>query len=107
MANPVEFNSYILMYHPAYKVPPGTYGERISVSCFMDNKPVGDINFYEGDVPESRMASNLPLITFHISEFSNIYSILLHEKPLYLNHEPDRAAKFTLLTSREPIGEEE
>lgn len=98
-----EFDSYAISYYSA-----NFAGPRIYISCMANNALVGRIEFLDVDSPgvTPHRAENLVLLRYPTRQFSDIMSILLHEKPLFLLYDSS-GPHGTLGTGKEPIGEME
>ena len=106
MSSDVRFDSYKL----SYSTEPYKY--RATISCYAGDQKVGVLHFFSGTTtadPNARTREGLLLLSFDLSEFDRIYSILLHEKPLYLYLSEDASIGIirTDPDLLEPIGEEE
>ena len=95
-----EFDNYII-YHEQKKGD----SEKAVITCFMGERTVGYINFYDGGVPDPEVLPNGVLkICFHHSRISEIVNTIRYEKPLYISIYEDKGV---LSTVREPVGEQE
>ena len=95
-----EFNNYII-YH---EEKPNSI-EKAVITCFMDERTVGYINFYDGEVPDPEvLPSGVMRLTFHFSRLAEIINTIRYEKPLYISLYGDKSV---LSTIREPVGEQE
>ena len=95
-----EFNEYIL-YHendPNSNVV-------ATVHCFFDEKSVGFIRFYKGDVPgPSILRGGLIEVTFPAERIQEIITTIRYEEPLFISAQGEKSM---LSTVREPVGEQE
>lgn len=72
------FDSYELHYF-------SDYDKKAMLMCYDNKRSVGQINFYPDDsVPQNRAGRTQVYLSYPISEFLNIMTILRYEKPLAL-----------------------
>lgn len=95
-----EFDSYII-YH---EENPGA-AEKMVITCFSEDKTVGFISFYDGDIPKPEvLAHGVMKLTFHMSRIREIMETIRFEKPLFISVIGEKSV---LSTIREPVGEQE
>lgn len=95
-----EFDSYII-YHE--EKPGGS--EKLAITCFSEEKTVGFISFYDGDVPKPEILPHgVMKLTFHYNRIPEIMDTIRYEKPLYISVIGDKSVVSTV---REPVGEQE
>ena len=101
MTDTFKFDNYKIIYWG------GDTKYSISVKCYSRDSIIGEMVFNSGAVvdADSMHPDGYPRINYTYDDFSNIYQILLHEKPLYLN--VAAGGNGYLTTDREYIGEEE
>lgn len=98
-----QFVSYRLYYYSAPQ-----YSWDVLVDLYNEGTWVGRIKFMkEGQaIPANRMRGSATVLYYPISHFDNIMTMLRYEKPLYVNLNVANGIG-TILTSSEPVGEEE
>lgn len=95
-----EFDNYII-YH---EQKPDSI-EKAVITCFMEDKTVGYINFYDGGVPDPEVLPNgVMKLCFHFSRLGEIINTIRYEKPLFISL---YGKKSVLSTVKEPVGEQE
>ncbi|MDX1477151.1 MAG: hypothetical protein R3301_05565 [Saprospiraceae bacterium] len=95
-----EFDNYII-YHES---KPNSI-EKAVITCFMGEKTVGYIHFYDGAVPEPEvLPTGVMRLCFHFDRLPEIINTIRYEKPLYISLYEDKSV---LSTIREPVGEQE
>lgn len=106
MGMPRKFDSYLLICY----AEPNNANQRFVFQCKLGDKTVGTLSFHTGNtLPHMFDGNGNPIIRFDVSDFSNVYTMLLHENPLYLYLSDDLsdAHLTTEVRTPEPIGEEE
>ncbi len=95
-----EFDHYRLYYYSAPQ-----YNWEVLVDLFKDSKNVGRLLFWKSglQLPRNQVAS-VPTIYYPMSAFPNVMSILLHEKPLWVNVDSANGIGH-ISTTDESIGE--
>ena len=95
-----EFDTYII-YH---EEETGSK-TKVVITCFLEDKTVGYMEFVEGDVPDPEILPNSTMrLYFPFSRLAEFIDTLRFEKPLYLSI---YNKKSVLSTVKEPVGEQE
>ena len=95
-----EFDSYII-YHEEKQGGK----EKLVITCFYEDKTVGFISFYDGEVPNPEVLPHGVLkLNFHMDRIREIMDTIRFEKPLFISVSQDKSM---ISTVREPVGEQE
>lgn len=100
MMHSSQFDSYIV-----YHEEKNGGQEKMVITCFSEEKTVGFISFYEGNVPAPEILPHgVMKLTFHKDRIREIMETIRFEKPLFISVVD---GKSVLSTVREPVGEQE
>jgi len=95
-----EFDAYII-YHEEKQ---GGV-EKVVITCFNEEKTVGFISFYDGEVPQPEILPHgVMKLTFHFNRVREIIDTIRYEKPLHISIVDNKSI---ISTVREPVGEQE
>jgi hypothetical protein len=95
-----EFDNYII-YHEEQEGKP----EKVVITCFMGEKTVGYITFYDGKIPEPEVLTHgIIKLCYPVDRVNEIIQTIRYEKPLFISL---YGSKSVVSTIREPVGEQE
>jgi len=95
-----EFDTYIV-YH---EQEPGSDVMAV-ITCFLEDRTVGYIEFLKGNVPEPELLPNGTMrLFFPYERYPNIINTIRYEKPLFISI---YGKKCVVSTIKEPVGEQE
>lgn len=95
-----EFDNYIIYHEEKAGVT-----EKVKINCFMGDRTVGYITFYDGPLPDPEVLHTGALsLSFPYSRVHEIVTTVRYEKPLFMSI---YGTKSVISTVKEPVGEQE